>query len=157
MSEEKQYQFDNYVIGYDKGFKDRSCLIIGEKRGDNFYIINSLYDETANILNKILDGYKKEIERLNEELEVYKDANKYHQNTIKELETVLRKTSANILHSENVKLSADNNKLNNKLQEVKKEIEKNVIVFEDSHLTVRLNIDKMVELLGGNKNDRCNE
>ena len=61
-----------------------------------------------------LKGLLEEIERLNNIVEEYKNANEYHQNIIHELETMKQ---PNQLHSENVKLRAENNRLNNIINE----------------------------------------
>lgn len=63
---------------------------------------------------------KKEIERLNNIVEEYKNANEYHQNIIHELETMKQ---PNQLYSENVKLRAENNRLNNIINEYTKWLE----------------------------------
>ena len=70
-----------------------------------------------------LKGLLEEIERLNNIVEEYKNANEYHQNIIHELETMKQ---PNQLHSENVKLRAENNRLNNIINEFDKLIENEI-------------------------------
>ena len=62
---------------------------------------------------------EKEIERLNNIIEEYKNANEYHQNIIHELETIKQ---PNQLYGENVILRAENNRLNNIINELEKYI-----------------------------------
>lgn len=80
MSEEKTYQFNNYVIGYDKGFKDRSCLTICDKQGDTLYVIDTLYDESANVMSKLLDSLQNQLqqkENIIKEVREYIEEKKY--------------------------------------------------------------------------------
>ena len=53
--EEKIYQFNEYVLGYDKGRNDRSCLTISKIQNGNMYVMSSLYDGSAEIISTILD------------------------------------------------------------------------------------------------------
>lgn len=59
---------------------------------------------------------QEENKELKNKIEVYKNANEYHQNIIHELETMKQ---PNQLHSENVRLRAENKRLNNIINELK--------------------------------------
>lgn len=63
MSDEKVYQFNEYVLGYDKGLNDRSCLTISKMQNGNIYVMSSLYDGSADIISNILDNLQQELER----------------------------------------------------------------------------------------------
>lgn len=63
--EEKIYQFNEYILGYDKGLKDRSCLTISKSQNDTLYVMASLYDGSADVINTMLDSMQQEITRLN--------------------------------------------------------------------------------------------
>ena len=64
-----------------------------------------------------IQNYIKKIEEQNQELY---DANQYHQNIIHELETMKQ---PNQLHSENVRLRAENNRLNNIIKDIKSQLD----------------------------------
>ena len=80
---------------------------------------------------EMLDNQRKqqqEIERLNNIINEYKNANEYHQNIIHELETMKQ---PNQLYSENVKLTAENNRLNNILNDFEEELERELNIKEE--------------------------
>lgn len=60
MNNEKVYQFDNYILGYDSGLKDRSCLTLCKIENENYYVLTSLYDESANLISSMLDEFQKQ-------------------------------------------------------------------------------------------------
>lgn len=64
MSEEKQYQFKNYVIGYDKDIRDKSAFTICEKKEEYLLVIGTLYDKSADILDEWLEHLHLENEKL---------------------------------------------------------------------------------------------
>lgn len=78
MSEEKVYQFNEYVLGYDKGSKDRSCLTISKILNDNMYVMASLYDGSADVISLMLDNLQEEIKRLNKRIEDLNTINEEH-------------------------------------------------------------------------------
>lgn len=63
--EEKIYQFNEYVLGYDKGLNDRSCLTISKIQNDNIYVMTTLTDGSAEVVSMILDNLQAENKRLN--------------------------------------------------------------------------------------------
>lgn len=65
MNNEKTYQFNEYVLGYDAGKNDRSCLTICKIQNDNMYVMSSLYDGSADIVSMILDKLQAENKKLN--------------------------------------------------------------------------------------------
>lgn len=76
MNEEKVYQFNEYVLGYDKGYNDRSCLIISKILNDNMYVMSSLYDGSADVISLMLDNLQEEIRQtklLKERYQLQKD------------------------------------------------------------------------------------
>lgn len=62
---EKVYQFNEYVLEYDKGHNDRSCLIISKIQNENIYVMSSLYDGSADVISIMLDSFQQEISSLN--------------------------------------------------------------------------------------------
>ena len=72
MNNEKVYQFNEYVLGYDKGHNDRSCLTISKIQNDNMYVMSSLYDGNADIISLMLDSLQKENKNLQQQLDKYK-------------------------------------------------------------------------------------
>ena len=77
MNEEKIYTFNEYVLGYDSGLEDRSCLTISKLQNDTLYVMASLYDGSADVISMMLDS-------LNNELDQYK-------NNWEELKRILEK------------------------------------------------------------------
>ena len=67
MNKEEIYKFNDFVISYDKGFKDRSALIISKIDKINIYILGELYDESADIVNTIINNLQQENKQLTEE------------------------------------------------------------------------------------------
>lgn len=87
MSEEKLYQFNEYVLGYDKGHNDRSCLTISKIQNDNMYVMSSLYDGSADVISLMLDSLQEELiqtKLLNEKYQLKKDKQKEVLDDIKE-------------------------------------------------------------------------
>lgn len=65
---EKIYQFNEYVLSYDKGEKERSCLIIGKCLLDKLYVMAELYDGSAEIISTILDSLQQENKQLRDKI-----------------------------------------------------------------------------------------
>ena len=88
MNEEKIYTFNEYILGYDKGNNDRSCLIISKIINGYMYVMSSLYDGSADVISMILDNLQKENKQLKERLQQKEDiinkANKYVINHLKQ-------------------------------------------------------------------------
>ena len=87
MSEEKLYQFNEYVLGYDKGHNDRSCLTISKIQNDNMYVMSSLYDGSADVISLMLDSLQEELRQtklLKEKYQLKKDKYKEVLDKIKE-------------------------------------------------------------------------
>ena len=61
---EKIYQFNEYVLGYDKGENVRSCLVISKYLLDKLYVVAELYDGSAEIISTILDSLQQENKQL---------------------------------------------------------------------------------------------
>lgn len=76
MNKEEIYKFNDFAITYDKGVNnDRSCLIISKVDKINIYVLGELYDESADIVNTIINNLQQENKQLKEEikeLEEYK-------------------------------------------------------------------------------------
>ena len=60
---------NDFVISYDKGFKDRSALIISKIDKINICILGELYDESADIVNTIINNLQQENKQLKERIE----------------------------------------------------------------------------------------
>ena len=56
MNEEEIYTFNEYILGYEKGNNDRSCLTISKIINDDMYFMSSLYDGSADVISMILDN-----------------------------------------------------------------------------------------------------
>lgn len=69
MCEEEIYTFNEYILGYEKGNNDRSCLTISKIINDDMYVMSSLYDGSADVISMILDNLQKENQQLKEQLE----------------------------------------------------------------------------------------
>lgn len=63
MSEEKIYQFNEYVLGYDKGENDRSALTISKVLNGNMYVMATLTDGSADVISLMLDELNKELQQ----------------------------------------------------------------------------------------------
>lgn len=63
MNEEKIYQFNEYVLGYDKGENDRSALTISKVLNGNMYVMATLTDESADVISLMLDELNKELQQ----------------------------------------------------------------------------------------------
>ena len=64
--EEKIYMFNEYVLAYDKGNDDRSCLTISKIISGDMYVIGSLFDGSAEIISLMLDNLQQENNQLKE-------------------------------------------------------------------------------------------
>ena len=58
--EEKVYQFNEYILSYDKSERDRSCLTISKTQNGNIYVMSSLYDGSADVISLMLESLQKE-------------------------------------------------------------------------------------------------
>ena len=88
MNKEKLYQFNEYVLGYDKGHNDRSCLTISKIQNNNIYVMSSLYDGSADIISLMLDSLQEELRQtklLKEKYQLKKDKQKEVLDKIKEM------------------------------------------------------------------------
>lgn len=63
MNEEKIYTFNEYVLGYDSGLEDRSCLTINKLQNDTLYVMASLYDGSADVISMMLDNLQQELDQ----------------------------------------------------------------------------------------------
>ena len=75
MNEEKIYQFNEYVLSYDKGLGDRSCLTISKAQNDSLYVMASLCDGSADVISEMLDSLQSEINKLKETNEEHRKIN----------------------------------------------------------------------------------
>ena len=73
MNEEEIYTFNEYILGYEKGNNDRSCLTISKIINDDMYVMSSLYDGSADVISMILDNLQKENKKLKEQLQQKED------------------------------------------------------------------------------------
>lgn len=73
MNEEEIYTFNEYILGYEKGNNDRSCLTISKIINDDMYVMSSLYDGSADVISMILDNLQKENKQLKERLQQKED------------------------------------------------------------------------------------
>ena len=125
-------------------------MIIEEKELYNEVLSNKMLIQE---LRDTIDNQKEEIDRLNNIIETYKNANEYHQNKIEELEKLLRKTPSQLI-SENANLRAKNNRLNNIINELESYLEQQWLEWQDaSDLWIkaqvqedRIVLDKLKEL-----------
>ena len=69
MNEEEIYTFNEYILGYEKGNNDRSCLTISKIINDDMYFMSSLYDGSADVISMILDNLQKENQQLKQQLQ----------------------------------------------------------------------------------------
>ena len=72
MKDEKVYQFNEYILGYDEGLNDRSCLTISKIQNGNMYVMATLTDGSADVISLMLDNLQQENKQLKEELKEYK-------------------------------------------------------------------------------------
>lgn len=66
---EKIYQFNEYILSYDKGENDRSCLIISKCLLDKIYIMAELYDGSAELISTILDSLQQQVKKQKEAID----------------------------------------------------------------------------------------
>ena len=69
MNEEEIYTFNEYILGYEKGNNDGSCLTISKIINDDMYFMSSLYDDSADVISMILDNLQKENKKLKQQLQ----------------------------------------------------------------------------------------
>ena len=67
MSEEEIYTFNEYILVYEKGNNDRSCLTISKIINGDMYVMSSLYDGSADVISMILDNLQQENKKLKEQ------------------------------------------------------------------------------------------
>lgn len=67
--EEKIYMFNEYVLGYDEGNDDGSCLTISKVISGDMYVMGSLYDGSAKVISLILDNLQQENKQLKEKVD----------------------------------------------------------------------------------------
>lgn len=118
MSEEEKLQLEN------------ECLLKYSKAQMIKKYIDELEENCT--LSDLWCKSQEENKELKNKIEVYKDANEYHQNIIHELETMKQ---PNQLHSENVRLRAENKRLNNIINELEKGIKENIEELEEHQLS----------------------
>lgn len=88
-AKEEIYTFNEYVLGYDKGNNDRSCLTISKIQNGNMYIMSSLYDGSADVISMMLDNLQQENKKLNMQLDqALKDYDEEMQKNMKAIEVI---------------------------------------------------------------------
>lgn len=87
---EKIYMFNEYVLGYDEGNNDRSCLTISKVISGDMYVMGSLYDGSAKIISLMLDNLQEENKQLKEELEEEKRINVENLKTIDRQQEIIQ-------------------------------------------------------------------
>jgi hypothetical protein len=98
MSEEKIYQFNEYVLGYDKGENDRSALTISKVLNNNMYIMATLTDGSADVIILMLDELNKELQQKEN---IIKKIREYIENTPKIVRSIyLRDKESNFVFIE---------------------------------------------------------
>ncbi len=74
MSEEvKVYQFNEYILSYDKSERDRSCLTISKTQNGNIYVMSELLDGSADVVSMILDSLQTTVNYCKQENKKYKE------------------------------------------------------------------------------------
>ena len=114
MNKEEKEQWLYEAYQYTSNF-DFNRLDKYEEANDDICIDDLILDYTM-----LYEFHKEEIEKLNNIIEEYKNANEYHQNIIHELETMKQ---PNQLHSENVRLRNQLQQKENIIKEVREYIE----------------------------------
>ena len=115
MNNERIYQFNEYVLGYDKGHNDRSCLTISKIQNDNMYVMSSLYDGSADIISLMLDSLQKENKDLQQQLDKYKNViDKIKEEVLSELQMCKTKDMA---------ISMEINYIEEKLEKLLEEVD----------------------------------
>lgn len=61
VNEEKIYQFNDYVLSYDKSLSDRSCLTISKIQNGEMYLMGELFDGSADVVNMLLDSLQRTV------------------------------------------------------------------------------------------------
>lgn len=92
MNKEEVYKFGDFVIAYDKGVNnDRSCLIISKVDKINIYVLGELYDESADIVNTIINNLQQENKQLKERIDNQEFLLKSQGKELKELYLIIDK------------------------------------------------------------------
>ena len=73
MSEEKIYTFNNYVLSYDCGQGDESCLLISKIKDNKIYLLAELHNESASLISTMLDNLQQEHQQLKSVLNEVRD------------------------------------------------------------------------------------
>lgn len=115
MSDEKVYQFNEYVLGYDSGIKDKRCLTISKIQNGNMYVMGSFYDEVADIISNMLDSLQTTVNNCKERIAYLERSNDRRENTIISLrmditnfEDIIYKLEKWLNESRNISLAQDN-------------------------------------------------
>ena len=111
------------------------------------------YFKEENYKCKVLLDY---IRNLQEQQQELYNANQYHQNMIHELETMKQ---PNQLHSENVKLRAENNRLHSIIKEVREKVNKSLNInsdYVDYDFGTELLRQELLEILDKENNNANN-
>ena len=123
--------------------KDNKCLKIIETTTQNHN--HSIYATKFYSMQKQIDDRDKEIERLKEQLELYKVAEKDHEDLMKEMRKI----------SNNVDLKLEIERLNNIINELEKWLEKEQVNSVDlDEWTIIQVRDKILELKGDSSNEK---
>ena len=133
MNKEEIYKFGDFVITYDKGVNnDRSCLIISKVDKINIYVLGEIYDESADIINTIINNLQQENKILKENAE----------NNDKVVDKV---------NWENMLLKKENEQLKDNWNDLKKYTKE--VISTDNELYGTDLLDKMQELEKENSNE----
>ena len=85
MSEEaKVYQFNEYILSYDKSERDRSCLTISKTQNGNIYVMSELLDGSADVVSMILDSLQTTVNYCKQENKILRE-NAEHNDKVVEL------------------------------------------------------------------------
>ena len=124
--EEKVYQFNEYILSYDKSERDRSCLTISKTQNGNIYVMSELLDGSADVVSMILDSLQTTV------------------NYCKQENKILRK---NAEHNDKVvdKVNWENRLLKEVIEEVREYILNHELVEEKDHYV--LNGNELLQIL----------
>ena len=74
MSEEvKVYQFNEYILSYDKSERNRSCLTISKTQNGNIYVMSELLDGSADVVSMILDSLQTTVNYCKQENKILRE------------------------------------------------------------------------------------
>ena len=80
--EEKVYQFNEYILSYDKSERNRSCLTISKTQNGNIYVMSELLDGSADVVSMILDSLQTTVNYCKQENKILRENEEHNDKVV---------------------------------------------------------------------------